>query len=592
MKYYLLFEMANSHGGSVEYIYSLLGALPKKKNTGIKFQVFKYDELALKDYQWYPVYKKLYISEKKWGDIFSYGKQLSFDLWIDVFDSYSLFILKKNIKKITGIKLQSSVLENLHLLNQLKQILNKRKMKIIINVAGREINEIKKIKMKFQKLHPSSEIIVQVGFQNYPSSAQESLLNKITKLKTVFPDSPIAYADHSNGASDLSLKLPIYAFSLGANLVEKHVCSNRKKTKYDYHSAIEPRECKALINDLEEYKQCVGKFFSLRAEKKYLQKTAEKPIANEKFHKGGLIQLEKIAFKRTAQNGISVHRLIKFMRGGAIVKDEIPRGAILTEKNFRQSRIGVFIACRMKSTRLKQKAILPIGNYTAIERCIMNCKKIASADKIVLATSRLPEDKILKKYAIKNNISFFAGDPDDVMRRYADAAKKYSIDVIIRVTGDCPVVSHEVAEHLLKKHFETGADYTAPRKFPVGINSEIYNVSALKKILYNLKSAPLSEYMTWYLINNPEFFKVNIVDLPKEYLRSYRLTLDVQEDLDMFQILFKKLGSKEPNIKNIYHILDNNPKIAQLNKSIQLTYKTDKKLINLLNKKTKIKFNK
>ena len=47
--------------------------------------------------------------------------------------------------------------------------------------------------------------------------------------------------------------------------------------------------------------------------------------------------------------------------------------------------------------------------------------------------------------------------------------------------------------------------------------------------------------MTWYMRNNPEFFSLNILDLPEELVRDYRLTLDYQEDLDMFNVLFNKL---------------------------------------------------
>ena len=61
MRTYLLFEIANSHGGSKNYIYKLIDALPQEKNTGVKFQVFKYNEIALKDYDYYKVYVKFFL---------------------------------------------------------------------------------------------------------------------------------------------------------------------------------------------------------------------------------------------------------------------------------------------------------------------------------------------------------------------------------------------------------------------------------------------------------------------------------------------------------------------------------------------------
>jgi spore coat polysaccharide biosynthesis protein SpsF (cytidylyltransferase family) len=79
-----------------------------------------------------------------------------------------------------------------------------------------------------------------------------------------------------------------------------------------------------------------------------------------------------------------------------------------------------------------------------------------------------------------------------------------------------------------------------------------------------------------------------MAELPKEWVRNYRLTLDFQEDLDMFNTLFNILNSKEPDINNIFQVLDGNPEIPKINGHLVLKYKTDQKLIDMLNKETKI----
>ena len=92
----------------------------------------------------------------------------------------------------------------------------------------------------------------------------------------------------------------------------------------------------------------------------------------------------------------------------------------------------------MKSTRLKEKAIIPINGISSIERCLQNSLKISNINKVILATSTLKEDKILKNYTLSGKVDFFTGDPDDVILRYLDICKKYNIDTVIRVTGDMP----------------------------------------------------------------------------------------------------------------------------------------------------------
>ena len=182
------------------------------------------------------------------------------------------------------------------------------------------------------------------------------------------------------------------------------------------------------------------------------------------------------------------------------------------------------------------------------------------------------------------------GDPEDVITRYIGASKKFEIDVIVRITADCPCPSPEITQILLETHFLEGADYSASKKCAAGSGTEIYNVSSLEKVINLLGAAKHSEYMTWYMRNNPDLFSLNIVDLPEEMIRDYRLTVDYQEDLDMFNLLFNKLEEESltPNLINIFKIMDENPDISKINNSMQLIFQTDKELIRVLDKETKI----
>lgn len=255
------------------------------------------------------------------------------------------------------------------------------------------------------------------------------------------------------------------------------------------------------------------------------------------------------------------------------------------------ARIAVIVACRMKSTRLKQKAILPIQGVASVERCLQNCLMIPHAGQVILATSTVEEDAVLEKYARACQVKFWRGDPDDVIRRYLGACDEFGVDVIIRVTADDPVVSPEIAEVLLNSHFKTGADYSGPKKYAMGSNSEIYNVSALRQVIDMLGSAIHSEYMTWYMRNNADIFKVNIVDLPEDLVRDYRLTLDHPADLEMFNRLYSVLATNKmtPCIRNVFKVLDEHPEIACINKDLTAKYLSDQELIDRLNHETKIR---
>jgi N,N'-diacetyllegionaminate synthase len=244
----------------------------------------------------------------------------------------------------------------------------------------------------------------------------------------------------------------------------------------------------------------------------------------------------------------------------------------------------------MKSSRLKNKATLPIAGVASVERCLENCLKISGAEVVVLATSSLEEDCILENYTLGGQVKLWRGDPDDVIQRYLGACDAYGIDVIVRVTADCPVISPEIAAVLLDHHFHTGADYTAAKHCAVGTACEIYNTEALRRIINYLGKAEYSEYMTWYLQNNKHIFKVEIIDLPPEMVRDYRLTLDYLEDLELFERLYAELAVRNLplDLKNTFEILDQCSDIAALNSHLTLGYKVDDILIDKLNRTTKI----
>ena len=173
---------------------------------------------------------------------------------------------------------------------------------------------------------------------------------------------------------------------------------------------------------------------------------------------------------------------------------------------------------------------------------------------------------------------------------YGYIIRKLKINVIVRVTGDMPFISNDILQILLKSHFEKGADYTVAREAAVGTNLEIINSEALEKVQLNFPKADYSEYMTWYFQNNPKHFKLNFVDLPLNLIRNYRLTLDYEEDLEMFNKIDKHFVENgiEFSINELFNFLDVNPKISKINSKLTLRYKTDQKLIDTLNKVTKI----
>ena len=233
---YNIIEVANTHGGGKDYLLSLISEFSEFKNGfGIKFQPLHPDKIAVKEYEWYPVYKKLFFNEKEWEEIILKAKKTK-DVWLDLFDVYGVSILEKNFKLIYGIKLQASVLYNYEVINTLKELELNSKI-LIINVSGLSIEKIEERINYFKEFIGPKEVWIEIGFQSYPTELEDSGISKISLIKQKF-DNKLVFADHVDGKSKHSLILPIFAHLQGADVIEKHVMHSDLITEYDHYSSM------------------------------------------------------------------------------------------------------------------------------------------------------------------------------------------------------------------------------------------------------------------------------------------------------------------------------------------------------------------
>ena len=585
-----ILEVANTHGGEIDYVLDLISEFEEFRGYGMKFQPLHPDKIATSDFPWYDVYKQLYFSNSQWRTIIESAARTK-EIWLDIFDEYGVEVLHENKSTIKGVKLQSSILFNEVVIGKLSVDNGLDQHLLIINISGYAPDAVsERIGYLQQRLKPK-ELLLEVGFQAFPTELQDSGFVKIDQVRKAF-GRRVVFADHADAQGDDSVWLPILAAMNGADGIEKHIKHSSRETKYDHYSSLTKEKYKFFIDRLNAYISLNQQPFINQREKEYLEKTLQVPILAKDLKKGMLVDFTRdLEFKRSGQSGLNALDISKLQKDFHILSVDAKKGCVLSRTNFKRATIGVVIACRLKSSRLPRKALLNIGELSSVEKCIESCRRISNVNHTILATSVLQEDAELGSYTFDPSVIFHQGDPDDVIRRYLAIAEQLKIDVIVRVTADCPFVSDEIAQILLNSHFERGADYSAAKDVAVGTGVEIINVAAMRKIKDYFPSANYSEYMTWYFQNNPEHFKLNIVKLPDELVRNYRLTLDYPEDLELLNKIQEHLISskKDPSLRNIFEYLDNNPEVAIINSHLTLKYKTDATLIETLNAETKIR---
>ena len=166
--------------------------------------------------------------------------------------------------------------------------------------------------------------------------------------------------------------------------------------------------------------------------------------------------------------------------------------------------------------------------------------------KIFLCTTKEKKDNKFNKICKTHKINIFRGSTNNVLERFINCAKLNSIETIVRITADCPIIDAKLIDECIKLHFRKKSDYTSNTlkfTFPDGLDVEIINFNALIKSQNNSKTLINKEHVTPYIRKSKIFKKYNYENLINYGNR--RWTLDYRED---FIFLKKVLNYFSPNI--------------------------------------------
>ena len=234
-------------------------------------------------------------------------------------------------------------------------------------------------------------------------------------------------------------------------------------------------------------------------------------------------------------------------------------------------KIGFLITARLKSERLPLKIIKDLNGKTVIERLIDRIKEINNITDIVLCTSTNSQDKPLVDIAQKNNIYYFTGDEDDVLKRLLDAAKLFNLNYFLGITADNPLITIHYSNLIVDEIKTNKYDFIKLEGLPLGVATYGMKVKALE-VVCKIKSIIDTEI--WgYLIDRAEIFDVKTIKIADKLNRpELRLTLDYNEDYELIRNIYSNISFKKIlNLYNVINYLDKNPEIAKINQDcIQL----------------------
>lgn len=230
--------------------------------------------------------------------------------------------------------------------------------------------------------------------------------------------------------------------------------------------------------------------------------------------------------------------------------------------------IGFFITARLKSTRLKRKILLDVEGQTVLGHVIERAKQVSGLEDVVVCTSTIVQDRPILDVCHKHGCNHFTGSPEDVLNRLLSASTFFGCDYLLLITADNPLFSFEYAQRLVNEiQRDTEVDYLRIYGLPIGMDAYIVRRKAFE-VIDAIKDDDETEFWPEYL-KDGSIFRHKWIKADPEHTRNYRLTLDYQKDLALFQTIYSDCYNGRPlTTSSVIDYLDANPSVSELNQSI------------------------
>jgi spore coat polysaccharide biosynthesis protein SpsF len=225
----------------------------------------------------------------------------------------------------------------------------------------------------------------------------------------------------------------------------------------------------------------------------------------------------------------------------------------------------------MSSSRLPGKVLLPILGEPMLARQIERLHRARRIDQLVVATSAASTDDPIAEQCAKLGVACHRGSLDDVLDRFAQAAKPYAPQHVVRLTADCPLTDPQLIDQLIDRHLASGADYTSnahPPSYPDGLDAEVMRYAVLHIAWREAHRKAEREHVTLYIASQPDRFVIERVQSEVD-LSALRWTVDEADDLTLVERIYAALYPHKPDFttRDILQLLEERPELRTLNTS-------------------------
>jgi spore coat polysaccharide biosynthesis protein SpsF len=240
-------------------------------------------------------------------------------------------------------------------------------------------------------------------------------------------------------------------------------------------------------------------------------------------------------------------------------------------------KIVATIEARMSSSRLPGKVLMEVSGRPMLHHLVRRLRAVPSIDEIVLATTVNAGDDILVEFAKTEGVLAFRGSEDDVMGRVVGAGEMANADVIVEITGDCPIIDPDIVEQTIRifrahAHQAAYAANNHIKTYPDGMDTQVFRLETLRKSAA-MTNEPLDrEHVSLHMRNNPELFPhVYLIAPPSLHAPELGLTLDEPADYELLRRIIEHFGEAKPlfGCGDVLRLLESNPHWIEINRNVK-----------------------
>jgi perosamine synthetase len=231
-------------------------------------------------------------------------------------------------------------------------------------------------------------------------------------------------------------------------------------------------------------------------------------------------------------------------------------------------KFACFITVRTASSRLPKKALLKLKGKTVLEHLIERVKCVRHPVQIVVCTTTLNEDDVLRDIAANNAVACYRGSSADKLARWLGAAREFGVDYFVTVDGDDLFCDPHLIDLAIRQVRTEPCDFLrAPEGLVCGGFTYCICAAALERVC-SRKATDDTEMMWVYFTETDEHSVADLkVDGERYFTPNVRLTLDYAEDFLFFAKVFDELDMAHNStpLIDILAFLERRPDIPAIN---------------------------